>query len=98
MRKPPFISHYLLLRDLLDGVDVRQKDERGNYLTSRLANIKLDLTREGIEFEDGVTSKSKYSYFKEYKLIQTPSNLQRAKEVLTKYETKAIKDFLALSA
>lgn len=98
MRKPPLISHYLLLRDLLAGVDVRQKDERGDYLTSRLSNIKLDLKSEGIEFEEGVTHKSKYSHYKEYKLQNTPSNMQRAEEVLKKYETKAVKDFLACSA
>ena len=41
IKKPPFLSHYLVLRDLIDGVDVRSKNDSIFYFTSRIENIKL---------------------------------------------------------
>ena len=94
IRKPPFLSHYLVLRDLLDGVDVRSENDSIFYFTSRIENIKLYLKDIGIEFDENAKSYSKYSDYKPYILIQNESNIKRAYELLEKFESKEILEFL----
>lgn len=94
IKKPPFLSHYLVLRDLIDGVDVRSKNDSIFYFTSRIENIKLYLKNIGIEFDEDAKSYSKYSDYKPYILIQSESNIKRAYELLENFESKEILEFL----
>lgn len=96
MRKPPFISHYLVLKDLIDGIDVRQYSDTVVYLTSRIENIKSDLVRHGILFIEDISRESKYSYYKPYILFPSYVNLKRAKELLEQYETNDVLEFIEL--
>ena len=94
MKKPPYISHYLVLRDLLQGIDVRQYSDTIRYLCSRIENIKLDLTKEGIKFIEDVTRESSYARYKPYILVPTAENLNRAKRLLESYATDEVLSFL----
>lgn len=58
MKKPSYVSHYLVLSDLIKGIDVREKVDFICYLTSRIENIKADLVKEGIEFQDDISAKN----------------------------------------
>ncbi len=95
MKKPPFTSHYLVLKDLIDGIDVRTYSDVVVYLTARIENIKSDLVKEGIEFIEDITKESKYSTYKPYILYPSIENIQRAKKLLEQYETEAILEFLS---
>ena len=94
MKKPPFISHYLVLRDLIQGIDVRQYSDSIHYLTSRIENIKNDLVKQGLEFDETAIAKSKYSHYKPYVLIRTEENMKRAEKLLKRYGTMNILRFL----
>ncbi|MFT5659719.1 MAG: hypothetical protein ACI9TV_000341 [Sulfurimonas sp.] len=94
MKKPKHISHYLVLSDLLDNIDVRQYSDTIVYLTSRIENIKVDLVKSGIDFIDDVSRESRYSYYKPYILQPTMDNLNKAKELLKSYATDDVLCFL----
>ncbi len=94
MKKPPYVSHYLVLKDLLDGVDVRQHSDVVVYLTSRIENIKLDITKYGVEFIEDISKESRYAHYKPYILLPTADNINRAKELLEKYGTDEVLEFL----
>ena len=94
MKKPKHISHYLVLKDLLDGVDVRQYSDTITYLTSRIENIKMDLVKSGIEFIEDVSRESRYSHYKPYILHPTTENLNKAKEILKNYASDEVLSFL----
>jgi len=93
-KKPKYISHYLVLKDLIDGIDVRQHSDVVHYLTSRIENIKLDFVNQGLLFDEEAKEKSRYSYYKPYLLIQSNENIGRAKEMLKNYATDEIISFL----
>ena len=94
IKKPPFISHYLVLRDLIDGVDVRDRSANISYLTSRIENIKLYLKEMGLQFDEDAKAYSKYSDYKPYILVQNEKNLIVAYSLLEQLETKEILEFL----
>jgi len=94
MKKPKHISHYLVLKDLLDGIDVRQYSDTITYLTSRIENIKMDLVKSGIEFIEDVSRESRYSHYKPYILHPTTENLNKAKEILKNYASDEVLSFL----
>ncbi|ADG92280.1 hypothetical protein Arnit_0615 [Arcobacter nitrofigilis DSM 7299] len=94
MKKPPYVSHYLVLKDLIDGVDVRRYSDTITYLTSRIENIKVDLIKNGIAFVEDITRESKYSTYKPYILYPSLQNMQKAKELLDIYGTKEVLRFL----
>jgi len=94
MKKPRFISHYLVLDDLLKNVDVRSKSDIIYYLTSRIENIKVDLKKEGIEFIENISKESTHSIYKPYVLLPTDENIYRAKELLKRYSTDKVLSFL----
>jgi len=94
MKKPKYISHYLVLKDLIDGIDVREKSDIIFYLTSRIENIKVDLVKEGIEFIEDISKETTYSYYKPYLLVPSERNICYAKKVLERYETNEILAFL----
>ena len=94
MRKPRFISHYLVLNDLLNNIDVRKNSDTVVYLTSRIENIKMDLVKSGIEFIEDVSRESRYSYYKPYILQPTAENLSKAKKLLASYATDEVLSFL----
>jgi len=94
MRKPRFISHYLVLNDLLNNIDVRKNSDTVVYLTSRIENIKMDLVKSGIEFIEDVSRESRYSYYKPYILQPTAENLSKAKKLLASYTTDEVLSFL----
>ena len=94
MKKPPYVSHYLVLKDLIDGIDVRRYSDSIVYLTSRIENIKVDLVKNQIEFVEDISRESKYSYYKPYILFPSEDNIKRAKELLMQYETGEVLDFL----
>lgn len=93
-KKPNFISHYLVLRDLIDGVDVRSKNDVIFYLTSRIENIKLYLKEMGLLFDEDAKSYSTYSDYKPYILLQSEANIKKAYSLLDSLETKEILEFL----
>lgn len=95
IKKPPFISHYLILKDLIAGVDVRAKSDIIFYLTSRIENIKCDLLKDGIEFIEDISKETTYSHYKPYLLVPSESNINKAKKVLKRYETKKVLDFIS---
>ena len=95
MKKPPYISHYLVLKDLIAGIDVRAKSDTIFYLTSRIENIKVDLVKDSIEFIEDISKKTTYSHYKPYLLVPSESNLNKAKKVLKRYETKKVLDFIS---
>lgn len=95
MKKPSFVSHYLVLQDLVNGVDVRQKSDIIYYLTSRIENIKCDLKNtEGLEFVEDITKESTYSTYKPYVLVPSRANIDKAEKVLLKYATDDVLNFL----
>jgi len=94
MKKPPFVSHYLVLKDLLEGVDVRQYSDAVVYLTARIENIKLDITKQGVEFVEDISRESRYAHYKPYILLPTAENINRAKELLERYKTDEVIEFL----
>ncbi len=94
MKKPKHISHYLVLKDLLDGVDVRQYSDTITYLTSRIENIKMDLVKSGIVFIEDVSRESRYSHYKPYILQPTRDNLNKAKELLESFASDEVLSFL----
>lgn len=94
MKKPPYVSHYLVLRDLIDGIDVRTHSDMIVYLTARIENIKGDLVKQGIEFIEDISRESKYSNYKPYILLPTKDNINRAEEVLIRYATSDVLSFL----
>ena len=96
MKKPPFISHYLVLKDLINKVDVRRFNDSIVYLVSRIENIKLWLKSRGIEFVEDATSSSKFANYKPYILIDSEENMKRAKELLEELETPQILAFISL--
>ncbi len=94
MKKPPFISHYLVLNDLLNGVNVRQYNDTVVYLTSRIENIKCDLVKSGIEFVEDITKESRFTHYKPYVLLQTAENISKARKLLEHYKTDEVVKFL----
>jgi len=94
MKKPKFISHYLVLKDLIDGIDVREHSDSVVYLTSRIENIKMEIAKNGIEFLEDISKESKYSYYKPYILYPSEENIKRAKELLRRYATDDVLHFL----
>jgi len=98
MRKPPFVSHYLVLNDLIAEVDVRKFSDNLTYLTSRIENIKLDLVNRGLLFNEEAKAQSRYSSYKPYVLIRSVENIENAKRLLSEYETEAVQEFLANTA
>ena len=94
MKKPKHVSHYLVLTDLLNNIDVRQFSDIIVYLTSRIENIKVDLVKSGIEFIEDVSRESRYSHYKPYILQPTADNLNKAKELLKSYASDEVLTFL----
>ena len=94
MKKPSYVSHYLVLKDLINNIDVRQSNDVVVYLTSRIENIKVDLVKNGILFIEDVIKQSKYSSYKPYILKPTLENINNAKKLLKRYATKDILEFL----
>ena len=96
IKKPPFVSHYLVLRDLIDGIDPRSKNDNIFYFTSRIENIKLYLKEIGLQFDENAKAYSTYSDYKPYVLIQNESNIKRAYEILDRFESKEILEFIEI--
>ncbi len=94
-KKPINVSKYLVLKDLINGVDVRSKVDFIHYLTSRIENVKCDLANEGLEFQESVLSYTSYSHYKPYLLVPSVGNIKKAEQLLKKYETKEILEFLS---
>jgi len=94
IKKPKYISHYLVLSDLLEGIDVRAKNDAIFYHTSRIENIKLNLAKRGILFLENISKKSRYSTYKPYILLPTSGNINKAKELLTQFNTDEVIEFL----
>jgi len=94
MKKPNFISHYLVLKDLIDGVNVRQYSDSVVYLTSRIENIKNDLVKRGLRFDDDAVAYSTYSKYKPYTLLLDKDNMELAKSVLESFKTEKVMQFV----
>ena len=94
MGKPHFISRYLVLRDLIDGVNVREHNPKITYLTSRIENIKLELKNAGLRFDEKATAYGTYAPYKPYILIDDAENMKRAEALLEEYATPKIREFL----
>lgn len=95
--KPRFVSHYLVLIDLLAGKDVRMYSDSIYYLTARIENIKLDLVKQGLKFIEDVKKETSYSYYKPYILVPSDDNIKKAKELMAGYGTKEVLEFLEIS-
>ncbi len=92
--KPKYISHYLVLKDLIDGVDVRKYSDNIVYLCSRIENIKNDLKNRGLHFDETAVSSSRYSHYKPYILMQDKNNIELAKTILEELKTDKIITFI----
>lgn len=94
MKKPKFLSHYLVLRDLIDSIDVRIFNANIVYFTSRIENIKCDLVNEWIEFDENARVKTELSHYKPYILLPNKENLLKARKLLERYATKEVLAFI----
>ncbi len=94
MKKPAFVSHYLVTRDLIDGVDVRQYSDNIVYLTARIENVKCDLVKEGLRFDEEARAESRYANYKPYVLETDAANMARAEQLLKRYGTDEVLQFL----
>jgi hypothetical protein len=94
MKKAPYVSHYLVLKDLINGIDVREKNDVIFYLTSRIENIKCDLVKNGIEFVEDISKETSYSHYKPYILKPTEKNILKAKKLLERFASKEVLNFL----
>ena len=94
MKKPNFISRYLVLRDLIKGENVRQYNDNTVYLTSRIENIKNQLKEAGLRFDEKAIAFGTYAPYKPYILIDDEDNMKLAEALLEKYSTPKIKAFL----
>jgi len=94
MSKPPFISHYLVLDDLIKRVDVRKHSDNLVYLTSRIENVKNDLVKRGLKFDDDAVAYSAYSHYKPYILLQDSENIELAKTLLESFKTAKVMQFI----
>ncbi len=94
MKKPPYTSHYLVLNDLIKGIDVRQHSDSVFYLCGRIENIKNDLVKEGLRFDEEAIAYSKYSHYKPYILKTNKENIKHAEELLKRYATPQVLAFL----
>lgn len=91
MRKPPFTAHYLVLKDLINRIDVRTKVDFIHYYTSRIENIKSELKNKyGLVFVENARIYTKYSWYKPYILVDNEENMKRAKELLKGFESPLI--------
>lgn len=94
MKKPKHVSHYLVLKDLIDGIDPRQYNDTIKYLTSRIEDIKYDFKKKGLAFDEEALAHSTYSTYKPYILLRDEENMQRAKTLLSRFYTKSVEIFL----
>ena len=94
MKKPPYISHYLVLRDLINGVNVKEKVSSIHYLCSSIRNIKYDIKKQGIDFLEDRYKETSYSHYKIYVLNPSRENIEKAKNLLKRYETENVMNFL----
>jgi len=94
IRKPNYVSHYLVLKDLLNNVDVREKSDIIFYLTARIENIKCDLKAQGLEFIEDIRKESTYIDYKPYVLVATKENIEKAESLLNQYTTDEVLNFL----
>jgi len=94
MKKPKGLSHYLVLRDLIKGIDVREKSDNIFYLTSRIENIKCDLNRQGLDFIEDITKETTFSHYKPYILKPSKNNINKAENIMKIYATDKVLDFL----
>lgn len=94
MKKPYYVSHYLVLKDLINGIDVREKNDVIFYLTSRIENIKCDLVKNEIEFIEDISKETSYSHYKPYILKPTENNILKAKKLLERFASKEVLNFL----
>lgn len=94
MSKPHFISQYLVLRDIIEGIDVRAVDAKKVYLTSRIENIKVEFKKHGLRFKEKAKEDSTYADYKLYILIQDEANMALAQELLEKYATPKVLFFI----
>lgn len=94
MKKPHYVSHYLVLKDLINGIDVREKNDVIFYLTSRIENIKCDLVKNGIEFIEDISKETSYSHYKPYILKPTENNIIKAKKLLERFASNDVLNFL----
>jgi len=93
--KPNFISHYLILKDMLNGVDVRQKSGKIVYLTSRIENIKSEFKKSGLLFDEKALAFGTYASYKPYVLLTDDDNIALAKKMLEQYKTPKVVEFLS---
>lgn len=77
MKKPKYLSHYLIITALINDETVSTTDTKAFY-TSRIENIITAFRDEGILFQEDAKAISKYSWYKPYILVKTDENLQNA--------------------
>lgn len=94
MKKPAYVSHYLVLRDLIDRVDVRQFNDSVHYLCSRIENVKRALVKAGVRFDEKARAESKYAHYKQYVLERDAANMALAEQLLKRYGTDEVLRFL----
>ncbi|KAB7889733.1 hypothetical protein [Poseidonibacter ostreae] len=94
MKKPKGVSHYLVLKDLIKGVDVRAKSDSVFYLTSRIENVKCELNKQGLDFIEDVTKETTFSHYKPYILTPSSRNIKKAEDLIQIYATDDVLDFL----
>lgn len=94
MKKPKGLSHYLVLKDLINGIDVREKSDIIFYKTSRIENIKCDLNKQGLDFIEDITKETRFSHYKPYILTPSKSNIQKAENMMKIYGTDKVLSFL----
>ncbi len=85
MRKPPHLSHYLIITSLINEEPVSTKDSQLFY-TSRIENIITEFRDAGLLFKEDAKATSKYSWYKPYILVQSDENLLNAIALQNSYK------------
>lgn len=91
MKKPKYLSHYLIITALINDEPVSTADSQIFY-TARIENIISEFRDEGILFQEDAKATSKYSWYKPYILVQSDENLLNAIALQNSYQ-KSIADF-----
>ncbi len=88
MKKPPFLSHLLIGKALLEKRPVSTSLGVDHFFVRRIENIISEYRKEGVLFDEQATEESRYSWYKPYRIIDTPENVERLKNLVDYFRSK----------
>lgn len=88
MKKPPYLSHLLIGEALLEKRPVSTSLGVDQFFVRRVENIISEYRKAGVLFDEQATEESRYSWYKPYRLIETPENIERVKNLVAYFRSK----------